>query len=202
MTTVFTNGVFDIIHSGHVSLLSYAKSQGDKLIVGINSDESAKRMKGPTRPIFTQEQRKNILQSFRFVDEVRIFEEDTPELLIREINPGILVKGPEAIKENIPGAEFVIENKGKVLIPDLVVDVSTTHIIKQVLVNNCCNLSWMCEISIGGLPVDLARCSISFYKPGPDGWRPVLYYKGQRVIEAWSVHLSHNQPKDIHGRSA
>ena len=93
MKLVFTNGCFDIIHRGHIELLKYAKSCGDKLIVGLNSDESVKNLKGPTRPIQSQEDRKSILEAIRWVDEVVIFEEETPINLIKSISPNIIVKG-------------------------------------------------------------------------------------------------------------
>ncbi len=89
---VFTNGCFDIIHPGHIDLLECARELGTKLIVGINSDSSVRRIKGSPRPYFSQDERARILEALRFVDEVRIFNESTPENLIRRIKPDVLVK--------------------------------------------------------------------------------------------------------------
>ena len=129
---VFTNGCFDIIHAGHVDYLEKAKSLGDFLVVGLNSDESVKRLKGPTRPINPVEQRKKVLQALKPVDLVIVFEEDTPERLIKEIKPDVLVKGGDWKIENIVGADFVMSYGGKVYTIDFVYDTSTTKIIEKV----------------------------------------------------------------------
>jgi D-beta-D-heptose 7-phosphate kinase / D-beta-D-heptose 1-phosphate adenosyltransferase len=113
MKIVFTNGCFDILHRMHVEVLSFAKSQGDKLIVGLNSDSSVKRLKGETRPIFSQEDRKKVLEALESVDEVLIFEEDTPYELIKKINPDYIVKGGDYKPEEVAGndiAEIIIFN--------------------------------------------------------------------------------------------
>ena len=104
---VFTNGCFDVLHPGHFELLKQAKSHGTRLIVGINSDESVRRIKGNGRPLFNQKERKQMLLSLESVDEVRIFDEPTPERLIREIAPDVLVKGGDWKDGEIIGAEFV-----------------------------------------------------------------------------------------------
>ena len=111
---VFTNGCFDIIHVGHIRYLSKAKKLGNILIVGLNSDESVKKLKGDDRPINTFEDRAMLLSSLRFVDLVIIFEEQTPENLIKEIKPDILAKGGDYDPKDIIGYKTVIENGGQV----------------------------------------------------------------------------------------
>ena len=103
MKTIFTNGCFDILHRMHVELLQFCKSRGDKVIVGLNSDSSVKRLKGEQRPIFSQEDRKFMLESLDCVDEVIIFEEDTPFELIRKIKPDYIVKGGDYKPEEVAG---------------------------------------------------------------------------------------------------
>lgn len=113
MNSVFTNGCFDILHVGHIELLKYCKSFNYKLIVGLNSDASVKRLKGVKRPINNQEDRKKILESIKYVDEVIIFDDDTPIKLIEFIKPKIIVKGGDYIKEQVVGfglAEVIIFN--------------------------------------------------------------------------------------------
>jgi len=129
---VFTNGCFDIIHAGHVDYLEKAKSLGDFLVVGLNSDESVKRLKGPTRPVNPVDQRKKVLQALKPVDLVIVFEEDAPERLIKEIKPDVLVKGGDWKIENIVGANFVMSYGGKVYTIDFVYNTSTTKIIEKV----------------------------------------------------------------------
>lgn len=131
MITVFTNGCFDILHSGHIRLLRYAKSLGDTLIVGVNSDESVRRIKGENRPINKLKDRVDLLKELRCVDTVILFEEDTPEGMIHFIRPDILVKGPEAANAVIPGAAFVKSIGGKVIVPDWRVEVSTSSILER-----------------------------------------------------------------------
>ena len=111
---VFTNGCFDMPHVGHIRYLSKAKKLGNILIVGLNSDESVKKLKGDDRPINTFEDRAMLLSSLRFVDLVIIFEEQTPENLIKEIKPDILVKGGDYDPKDIIGYKTVIENGGQV----------------------------------------------------------------------------------------
>ena len=130
---VFTNGVFDLIHSGHVDYLSKAKNLGDVLIVGLNSDESVKRIKGDKRPILKQEERAFILSNLKPVDYVIFFEEDTPEKLISEIIPDILVKGADWAVEKIVGREIVEKNGGKVMNIEFVNSQSTSKIIDLIV---------------------------------------------------------------------
>ena len=113
-TLVFTNGCFDIFHAGHADLLHYAKSRGDILVVGINSDESVKRLKGKGRPINNLLMRTKVLSSIIDVDYIVCFEEDTPERIIKEIHPDVLIKGGDYNTDSIVGSDFVLSNGGKV----------------------------------------------------------------------------------------
>ena len=128
---VFTNGVFDILHPGHIFSLSQAAKEADFLIVGLNSDESVKRLKGKQRPINHQDSRALLLASLLMVDVVVIFEEDTPLQLINTIKPDVLVKGGDYAIEQIVGAKEVIEQGGRVVINPLVDGYSTTTIIEK-----------------------------------------------------------------------
>ena len=134
---VFTNGCFDIIHAGHVDYLEKAKALGDFLVVGLNSDDSIRRIKGSCRPINPQEYRKKVLEALKPVDLVVIFEEDTPERLIKEIRPDVLVKGGDWKIENIVGADFVMSYGGIVKTIEFVYDISTTKIIEKIKRGNC-----------------------------------------------------------------
>ena len=127
---VFTNGCFDIIHVGHIHLLKQAKSMGDKLVVGLNSDLSVSRLKGPSRPVNNQTDRLLVLNSIRYVDEVIIFDQDDPLDLIMKVNPNVLVKGADYTQDNIIGAEFVTSNGGSVRTVDLIYGKSSSNIIK------------------------------------------------------------------------
>lgn len=129
---VFTNGCFDIIHAGHVDYLEKAKLLGDFLVVGLNSDKSVKRLKGEGRPVNSQEERKKVLSALKPVDLVIIFDEDTPERLIKEIKPDVLVKGGDWKIENIVGADFVKSYGGEVYTIEFVYNTSTTKIINKV----------------------------------------------------------------------
>lgn len=111
---VFTNGVFDILHRGHVDYLARARAYGDVLIVGLNSDKSVRRLKGKTRPLQSQRDRAAILSALRSVDYVVFFGEDTPDKLIRQIRPEVLVKGADYKTAEIVGAEFVKSYGGRV----------------------------------------------------------------------------------------
>ena len=111
MKTVFTNGCFDVLHRGHVELLKFCKRIGDHVVVGINSDDSIRRLKGEGRPINTLKDRKMMLEELRCVDKVIVFEEDTPYSLIQSLNPDIIVKGGDYTPEQVVGkdlAEVVI----------------------------------------------------------------------------------------------
>ena len=132
---VFTNGCFDILHVGHVTYLKAARAMGDRLILGLNSDGSVRRLKGENRPINTADDRKTVLLALEFVDEVIVFDEDTPLRLIQEVNPDILVKGGDYEVRDIVGYDHVTSNGGKVLTIPLVEGVSTTKIIRELKEN-------------------------------------------------------------------
>ena len=129
---VFTNGCFDIIHSGHLDLLKEAKSYGDKLIVGLNSDKSISKLKGPDRPIISQSERKKILSALKFVDEVVIFNEENPLKLIKKLKPNILVKGADYTKEQVIGGKFVESYGGQIKLVKLTKGKSTSNIIDKI----------------------------------------------------------------------
>lgn len=129
---VFTNGCFDILHIGHISYLENAKKQGDILIVGVNSDESTRRLKGPTRPINSEKDRACMLSALKAVDYTVIFEEDTPEDLIAYLKPSIHVKGGDYKKEDLPETKIVEAYGGKVVILNFVEGKSTTNIINKI----------------------------------------------------------------------
>ena len=125
---VFTNGCFDILHAGHVSVLEFSRSKGDALVVGLNSDASVKRLKGPSRPVNTQADRALVLAALQAVDAVCVFEEDTPYELIKLVQPDVLVKGGDYKPSEIVGREFAKKVVRFVLLKGR----STTNIIKKV----------------------------------------------------------------------
>lgn len=129
---VFTNGCFDIIHSGHIQYLKAAKRLGDYLFLGLNSDASVKRLKGENRPINNQEDRAIVIDSIKPIDFVVIFEEDTPFNLINKIIPNVLVKGGDYVPEDIVGYDIVTKNKGDVVTINYVEGKSTTNIINKI----------------------------------------------------------------------
>lgn len=130
---VFTNGCFDLLHVGHVRYLDQASSLGDVLIVGINSDESVKRLKGPTRPIQNENDRAEILASLKSVTHTVLFTEDTPYQLIAAVKPDILVKGGDWKLEQIIGSDIVLANGGEVKSLLFIDGKSTTKIIERSL---------------------------------------------------------------------
>ncbi len=131
-TLVFTNGCFDIIHHGHVDSLKKSAAFGTKLIVGLNSDESVRIIKGKNRPVIEQQGRATILAAFEFVDAVIVFGEETPAELIAKIIPDVLVKGREYEIHEIAGHDTVLANGGKVETLDLVPGISTSELIKKI----------------------------------------------------------------------
>ena len=130
--TVFTNGCFDILHIGHIKLLHAAAREGDKLIVGLNSDRSVKRLKGDNRPIVPEEERAAILSSIKGVDLVVLFDEETPLELIRAFKPDVIVKGGDYTPETVVGHEIVEKNGGKTVIVPLIEGISTTRVIDTI----------------------------------------------------------------------
>jgi len=130
---VFTNGIFDLLHPGHVQLLEYARAQGDLLIVGVNTDASVRRLKGPDRPLIPLAERMEILAAIRYVDHLISFGEDTPARLIEGLHRiQVLVKGGDYRPEDVVGRERVLREGGKVLLFPFRTDISTTRIIDRI----------------------------------------------------------------------
>jgi rfaE bifunctional protein nucleotidyltransferase chain/domain len=130
---VFTNGCFDLLHAGHADYLNKAKSLGDILVVGINSDASMRRIKGEKRPILPQQMRAYLLDNLKPVDYVVVFEEDTPLELIKAIKPDVLVKGADWDLERIVGADFVLSYGGRVERIAFSFDISTSKVVERIL---------------------------------------------------------------------
>lgn len=133
---VFTNGCFDIIHGGHIEFLQKAKSLGDILVVGLNTDNSVKNLKGEGRPIKTEKERANILSALKFIDYITLFNEPTPEKLIREIRPDILVKGDDYKIDDVVGREIVEGYGAHVKLIPIVKGHSTTMTLEKILANH------------------------------------------------------------------
>lgn len=131
-TCAFTNGCFDILHQGHIFSLGQAAKEADFLIVGLNSDASVQRLKGPTRPINNNESRAIVISNLAIVDLVVVFEEDTPLELIKALMPDVLVKGGDYTLEEIVGAKEVVAAGGKVIINPIVEGYSTTGLIEKI----------------------------------------------------------------------
>lgn len=131
-SVVFTNGVFDLLHPGHVDVLTGARAQGDRLIVGVNSDASVRRLgKGPERPVRSEAERAYVLAALAAVDAVVVFDEDTPLELVRSLQPDIIVKGGDYRPETVVGADIVRARGGHVVIIPLTPGQSTTSIIQR-----------------------------------------------------------------------
>ena len=130
---VFTNGVFDLLHVGHVRYLAQARALGDALLVAINSDQTVRELKGPNRPVFNHLERAEILAALRFVDYVTIFDDISPRSLITKLLPDVLVKGGDYRLDQIHGREEVEAAGGKVISLPFVEGASTTDIIKKVI---------------------------------------------------------------------
>ncbi len=134
---VFTNGVFDLIHAGHLDYLTKAKALGDVLIVGMNTDDSVKRIKGDKRPILKQDERAFIISNLKPVDFVVLFDEDTPAKIIEELIPNVLVKGADWSIDKIVGREIVEKHGGEVKTIEFVNDQSTSKIIELIKNKYC-----------------------------------------------------------------
>ena len=132
-TVVFTNGIFDLLHRGHVEYLAKAKAQGDILIVGLNSDASTRRLKGPNRPLNKLADRAAVLAALETVDYIVSFGQDTPLKLITAIKPDILVKGADYTEDTVVGRSFVESYGGRVELAPLVEGMSSTGIVSRIV---------------------------------------------------------------------
>lgn len=128
----FTNGCFDLLHLGHVDYLAKAADEADYLVIGLNTDESTRRLKGPHRPINDQHQRSMLLAALHFVSAVVLFDEDTPKDLIHAVKPDVLIKGSDYTADKIVGADFVKENGGRVMTIDFLPGYSTSSIEERI----------------------------------------------------------------------
>jgi rfaE bifunctional protein nucleotidyltransferase chain/domain len=128
---VFTNGVFDLLHTGHIDILTAARALGDALVVGVNSDASVRRLKGPARPVRTEQERSLVLAALESVDAVVVFDDDTPLQLIRSLTPDVLVKGGDYTVETVVGAPEVLGRGGEVIIVPLTPGHSTTGTVDR-----------------------------------------------------------------------
>ena len=131
-TIVFTNGCFDIVHRGHIDYLSKAKDKGSKLILGLNTDASVQRLKGPQRPVVDEQSRAILMGALQFIDLVVLFDEDTPYELIKALQPDVLVKGSDYNAEDIVGYDILMAKGGKVETIDFVEGFSTTSIVEKI----------------------------------------------------------------------
>lgn len=132
---VFTNGCFDIIHLGHIVYLSRAKDLGDILLIGLNTDDSVKRLKGNNRPVNNEQERAMLLASLRFVDGIILFSEDTPYELIKKTEPDILVKGSDYKKDEIVGADIIKKYGGELVTIDFLEGYSTSSVLDKIKAN-------------------------------------------------------------------
>lgn len=132
-TCVFTNGCFDILHRGHIDYLANAAELGDRLIIGLNTDLSVSRLKGPQRPIQDQVSRAHVMAALAFVDAVILFDEDTPYQLIKDIVPDVLVKGADYKAEDIVGYDIVSQHGGKIQTIDFIPGYSTSAIERKII---------------------------------------------------------------------
>ena len=136
-TIVFTNGCFDILHAGHVTLLERAKRLGDVLVVAINSDRSVRRLKGPTRPMVGQRDRATLLAALESVDYVTVFNDETPERLIELLHPDVLVKGSDWGRGQIVGSDIIQRTGGRVVRLPLLKQRSTSRLIQRIQTRSC-----------------------------------------------------------------
>ena len=129
---VFTNGCFDILHLGHVDYLEKARALGDKLVVGVNTDASVSRLKGPSRPLQDEMSRARIMASLLFTNAIVLFDEETPYELIQSVMPDVLVKGDDYTVQNIVGHDIVLQNGGEVKTIALVKGYSTSNVVAKI----------------------------------------------------------------------
>ncbi|MEX0813561.1 MAG: D-glycero-beta-D-manno-heptose 1-phosphate adenylyltransferase [Chitinophagales bacterium] len=129
---VFTNGCFDLLHAGHISTIAQAADFGDRLVLGLNSDSSVKRLKGESRPLQNEQNRAILLAAMHCVDAVVVFEEDTPEDLIKFILPDVLVKGGDYKPEEVVGADIVLKNGGEIKLAEFLPGFSSSGLIEQI----------------------------------------------------------------------
>lgn len=129
---VFSNGCFDIVHLGHIDYLEKARALGNRLVIGVNTDASVSRLKGPLRPVVNEYARARLLAALEFVDTVILFDEPTPKNLIEALKPDILVKGSDYREDEVVGADFVKRNGGEVKLINLVDGYSTTSLIEKI----------------------------------------------------------------------
>lgn len=207
---VFTNGCFDIIHPGHVDLLNRARGLGTKLIVGINSDRSVRSIKGETRPIQNENERKTILENLRCVDEVIVFDALTPEELIKKIKPDVLVKGGDWKESEIVGADFVRQNGGEVYSLPLKDGYSSSRIVEKISNENAARTetttSGSSENSVAdliknsfdqhldvfkkvrsGLIYEIAECADLFYETFQNGGKILICGNGGSAADAQHI---------------
>jgi D-beta-D-heptose 7-phosphate kinase/D-beta-D-heptose 1-phosphate adenosyltransferase len=128
----FTNGCFDILHAGHISILQQGRSQCDRLFVGLNTDAGVRRLKGPQRPVNTLEDRARVLSAIKYVDAIVPFGEETPRALIEMLQPDVLIKGSDYTMDTVVGADLVQANGGTVFLADIMSERSTTGIISRI----------------------------------------------------------------------
>jgi D-beta-D-heptose 7-phosphate kinase / D-beta-D-heptose 1-phosphate adenosyltransferase len=138
-TVVFTNGVFDLLHAGHVEYLAWARSQGDALIVGLNHDESVRRLKGPARPLVPFAARARVLRALRSVDAVVGFEELTPEVVLDRIRPDVHVKSDQYREDDLPEKTVVLQHGGRIALAPHLAGTSTTDLIGRIINAYCRN---------------------------------------------------------------
>ncbi len=138
-TVVFTNGVFDLLHAGHVEYLAWARSQGDALIVGLNHDASVRRLKGPARPLVPFAARAQVLRALRSVDAVVGFEEATPEVLLDRIRPDVHVKSDQYREDDLPEKTVVLQHGGRIALAPHLAGTSTTDLIGRIINAYCRN---------------------------------------------------------------
>jgi D-sedoheptulose 7-phosphate isomerase len=188
MSTVFTNGCFDLLHPGHIDLLERARALGDRLIVGLNSDRSVRALKGPRRPLLPQEERAALMRALRSVDEVRIFDESTPARLIAELQPDVLVKGGDWPVEQIVGAGVVLRKGGRVLSLPLKAGYSTTGLVQKIMHQTQeCSVGLPSRPAVEGVETPLLRSlweHTDTMAQLAHTWMPAIQQTAQTIIDA------------------